>query len=398
MYSFADSVRFFLRGPGRVRGVYGSMLMLTRRKARRPNLPNSDKLSLVTNHEGLKCLCLSEGSASHGQFIQHLLSNAVLFFAQSWSVRNLFNLWQRSLGRHVVKFHDSNKTLFQQRWKAKALMRAYHGDFINEKIFKRYYLPATLPDVRPRNRTPLADTLALDDYAGRNEQLERTIRRKEEEDKKGLAPVGSLMMAEVERRMDVFIFRCCFAHSVYEARRMVIHGHVLLNGRKVRFLFNAMYHSLHSLQHNHANTRLAPGDMVSVDPAVIPFLQKPKVAKKSHADAAKETDGETAGAPEESPSISQSLAEERPTEKLTPFYLPPYASPFIFLPAYAEVSFPTCSAVYVRHPTARPGYSEIPTPYDADGEIVRLAWEWYSKRRPRNRSKSHLARIPGNRR
>lgn len=297
----------------------------------------------------------------------------------SWSVRNLFNLWQRSLGNKVITFNNTSKSLFQQRWTAKALMRAYHGDFINEKIFKRWYLPTTLPDVRPRNRTPISDTLALDDYAGRNEQLERAIRRKEEEDRKGLAPVGSLMMAEVERRIDVFIFRCCFTHSVYEARRLVIHGHVLLNGRK----------------HTNANTRLAPGDMVSVDPASISFLQESANVKDGRA---QNTDNNVVDAAEQSPPRSpENVDEESSTEKLTPFNLPPYASPFIFLPAYAEVSFPTCSAVYVRHPTARPGYSEIPTPYNADGEIVRLAWEWYSKRRPRNRSKAQMARMPENR-
>lgn len=141
--------------------------------------------------------------------------------------------------------------------------------------------------------------------------------------------------------------------------------------------------------------------MVSVDPAVIPFLQEPEGMKKSRAGTVKETDGEVADASNEStsdPNTSEPVSKEIFTDKLTPFHLPPYASPFIFLPAYAEVSFPTCSAVYVRHPTARPGYSEIPTPYDADGEIVRLAWEWYSKRRPRNRSKSQLARMPENRR
>jgi hypothetical protein len=63
---------------------------------------------------------------------------------------------------------------------------------------------------------------------------------------------------------------------------------------------------------------------------------------------------------------------------LTPFHLPPYASPFLFVPAYIEVSYPTCSAVLVRHPTARAEYSEIPTPYEADGEVVRFAWEWYA--------------------
>lgn len=88
---------------------------------------------------------------------------------------------------------------------------------------------------------------------------------------------------------------------------------------------------------------------------------------------------------------------EAPKQNLTPFYLPPYASPWLFIPAYIEVSFKTCSAVYVRHPTARPGYSEIPTPYDADGALIRYAWEWYNQRRPRMRSQSQLARSPEDR-
>ncbi|KAG2029966.1 hypothetical protein BDR03DRAFT_975218 [Suillus americanus] len=284
----------------------------------------------------------------------------------SWSPRNLYNLWRRSCAAEAeaINFTRSPKTLFQQRWISKALVRAYHGDFINEKIFKRWYLPDTLPDVRPRQHA-LSSNGDLDAFAGRTEQLERAKKKAYDEQKKGLAPVGSLMLAEVERRIDVFIFRCCFAHSVYEARRLVIHGSILLNGKK----------------HTNANTRLAPGDMISVDPAAIRFLQEPGSFK-----------AESGGEPEPKTESSD------PKSSLTPFNLPPYASPFIFIPAYAEVSFPTCSAIYVRHPTARPGYSEIPTPYDADGEVIRLAWEWYSKMRPRTRSKSQMAREPENRR
>ena len=40
------------------------------------------------------------------------------------------------------------------------------------------------------------------------------------------------MFSEVERRLDVFVLRCCFGYSVYEARRLVIHGDALLNGRR----------------------------------------------------------------------------------------------------------------------------------------------------------------------
>ena len=114
----------------------------------------------------------------------------------------------------------------------------------------------------------------------------------------------------------------------------------------------------------------------------------------------------------EEPEATKKVVEANPSKKnksaggkkakvaeqnLTPFYLPPYASPWLFIPAYIEVSFKTCSAVYVRHPTARPGYSEIPTPYDADGALIRYAWEWYNQRRPRMRSQSQIARSPEDR-
>ncbi|KAI0794886.1 alpha-L RNA-binding motif-containing protein [Abortiporus biennis] len=298
----------------------------------------------------------------------------------SWHPRNLYNLWRRSVGELVQKttFTHLPPTLFQQRWKAKALLRGYHGDYINEKIFKRWYLPETLPDVRPHRK--VAEAISLNKWAKRNDPASSEERRKREEEVKGLAPVGSLMFSEVERRIDVVIFRACLAHSVYEARRLVIHGDVLLNGKK----------------HQNANTRLAPGDMVSVDPKAIRFLQPKPVEAE-----AEKTDGEdTPPVSEEkkSPEYVQSkFSSEKETPPLTPFNLPPYASPFLFVPAYLEPSFSTCSVIYLRHPTARPGYSEIPTPWDADGELVRLAWEWYSKVRPRMRSKKQLARMPENR-
>jgi hypothetical protein len=150
--------------------------------------------------------------------------------------------------------------------------------------------------------------------------------------------------------------------------------------------------------------------MVSVDPAAIRFLHnkpEPQAVEQSS----------TVSSPVESTdTVPQSSSESTPpnpptdapiskyaaklaarNRHLTPFNLPPYASPHIFIPAYIEPSFATCSAIFVRHPTARPGYSEIPTPYDADGEIVRLAWEWYAKVRSRIRSRSQLARAPEDR-
>lgn len=130
---------------------------------------------------------------------------------------------------------------------------------------------------------------------------------------------------------------------------------------------------------------------MTVDPKAIRILQ-PKTM---------ETDPDEEDDPDTLPSkdVSSSIAKdgEGSANGHTQFQLPDYATPFIFIPAYLEVSFPTCSAIYLRHPTARPGYSEIPTPYDADGEVVRLAWEWYAKVRPRMRSRRQLSRMPENR-
>ncbi|KAI0685280.1 hypothetical protein BC835DRAFT_1514237 [Cytidiella melzeri] len=312
----------------------------------------------------------------------------------SWAPHNLYNLYRRSLGDEARKANWTRTTvsLFLQRWQSKALVRAYHGDVIPEKVFKRWYLPTVLPDVRPRvRRAADAEKAGLARWAMKNNVADQEQQMREEEEAKGLAPVGSLMFMEVERRIDVVIFRACLAPSVYEARRLVVHGSVLLNGKK----------------HQNPGTRLAPGDMVSVDPAEIRFLQEPVEASPAKTSETEDGEGDIKG--EEAtvkeatkPGIDSIRAKPyalayRSKKDLTPFNLPDYASPFLFVPAYLEPSFKTCSVVYVRHPTARPGYSEIPTPYDADGEIVRFAWEWYAKRRPKIRSKSQKAREPENR-
>jgi ribosomal protein S4 len=156
---------------------------------------------------------------------------------QSWKAANLFNLWQRQLGplKSLTEFRTSSKTLFQQRWASKQLIRAFHGDFINEKAFKRWYLPKTLPDVRPRVPLSLVDDIGK--FAGNKKTVaaqDKARRAAEDNEEEELAPVGSLMFSEIERRIDVLIFRSCLAQSVYDARRLVVHGYVMLNGKKVR--------------------------------------------------------------------------------------------------------------------------------------------------------------------
>ena len=152
--------------------------------------------------------------------------------------------------------------------------------------------------------------------------------------------------------------------------------------------------------------------MVSVDPAAIRFLREKSEATIDYEkdDVVEDVDEVSESTGEEPSTIDKSQVSDEPqasanppslkksdSTELTPFNLPPYAAPFIFIPAYIEVNFATCSAIFVRRPTARYEYSEIPSPYEADGEIMRLSWEWYNKVRPRMRSKSQLARMPDNR-
>ena len=154
------------------------------------------------------------------------------------------------------------------------------------------------------------------------------------------------------------------------------------------------------------NTLLEPGDIFTVDPKAISMLQPPPSpsADVTEAASAAENQISESQAEEAEPSSVEASAEEatpqaessqpstspsRPSKALADshFTLPPYASPHLFVPAYILPSYLTCSAVYVRHPTARPGYSEIPTPFDAGGELMSLGWEWFVKKAPRMRGR-----------
>ena len=76
-------------------------------------------------------------------------------------------------------------------------------------------------------------------------------------------------------------------------------------------------------------------------------------------------------------------ARENPIDETKPYATPwkprPYMSPFAFIPRYLEVNHNICSAVYLRHPVARPGLAEVPTPFA--GDIQQLAFNWYLRRR-----------------
>lgn len=64
---------------------------------------------------------------------------------------------------------------------------------------------------------------------------------------------------------------------------------------------------------------------------------------------------------------------------LTPWRPKDLMAPFAFIPRYLEVNHNICHAVYLRHPVAGPGYSEIPSPFSS--ETQSLAYNWFLRRR-----------------
>ena len=76
-------------------------------------------------------------------------------------------------------------------------------------------------------------------------------------------------------------------------------------------------------------------------------------------------------------------AKENPVDASKPYATPwrprEFMSAFAFVPRYLEVHPKVCSAVYIRHPVARPGLAEVPTPFNA--ETLSLAHNWYLRRR-----------------
>ncbi|KAG8526502.1 uncharacterized protein KY384_008702 [Bacidia gigantensis] len=404
---------------------------------------------------------------------------------QSWSKYNLYNLARAEPQK------TQTRTFFQQKWTAKAMSRAYHGENIQEKRWYHMFR-SNIRSVVPMDYKYLAQHDGSEQAAGRGsgadsrERGEVTYR----------TPHLMMTYAPLERRLDTAIFRALFASSARQARQFVIHGYVKVNGQKMIY----------------PGYQLNPGDMFQVEPERVMWatgaskerqerrigrLIKAKTLKKKSEE--KEEQEPPVKVPSEEPpqespdqtkqqkvalkdlmqqakeflsSFSSSIsakrkhdlrefqrtvrkalarpndsaigelggqlqgiidrisiskdtskpqdATNRPSDipqletpslqsevaTLTPFELQtlrdalesakenpsdptkPYATPwrprewmsaFAFIPRYLEVHPRICAAVYIRHPVARPGLAEVPTPFT--GETLSLAHNWYLRHR-----------------
>ena len=106
---------------------------------------------------------------------------------------------------------------------------------------------------------------------------------------------------------------------------------------------------------------------------------------EADADAAKEDTKSNELSPEYVKVLREAMqrARENPIDESKPYATPwsprPYMSAFAFIPRYLEVNHNICSAVYLRHPVARPNLAEVPSPFPQ--EVQQLAFNWYLRRR-----------------
>ncbi|KAK4463734.1 alpha-L RNA-binding motif-containing protein [Cladorrhinum samala] len=169
---------------------------------------------------------------------------------QTWNKHNLFNLLNY---RNQL---NTGRTLFQQKWAAKSVTRAYHGEHISEgkweRMFSRRLLSAV--DMAPAY---MARHDGSEQAAGRgsgkilSEDQERFVPRNGRgRDAKKMTPYMQMTFAPQERRLDVAIHRAMFASSARQARQFVIHGAVTVNGKKMKY----------------PGYMLNPGDLFQVNP------------------------------------------------------------------------------------------------------------------------------------
>src|SRR5271154_2253216 len=120
----------------------------------------------------------------------------------SWNKYNLYN--QRSMN---LKFYGQTETylghqrLFGQAMHAKGLTRKYHGQGLTERVFKKQMFKTTFNAVAG---------------GGNEERL-----------------IWGGLYAGIERRLDTVIYRSLFASSILQARQLIVHGHVEVNGKRV---------------------------------------------------------------------------------------------------------------------------------------------------------------------
>lgn len=160
---------------------------------------------------------------------QNLYSMARGRVRASMNKHNLFNLYKKPQTNY------QGKTLFQQKWLAKADTRAYHGEHLTEGRWKTLFEPNLLSvaqlDASLKGMDVAATPMALQTYAA------------------------------LEKRLEFATFRAMFASSIRQARQYILSGYVKVNGVTIK----------------HPSYPLKSGDIFSVEPErVLAAMGRPK--------------------------------------------------------------------------------------------------------------------------
>ncbi|KAI0890109.1 alpha-L RNA-binding motif-containing protein [Annulohypoxylon maeteangense] len=166
---------------------------------------------------------------------------------QSWNKYNLFNIY--SFKDPKIGQSDS-QTFFQQKWKAKGLLRNYHGEHVVERKWTRMFSRRLL-GVVDMDAKYMAASDGSEKAAGRGSGKDERPRFNDiVVNKRASTPYMQMTFAPMERRLDIAVFRAMFASSARQARQFCVHGAVKVNGKVMPY----------------PGYRLNPGDMFQVDP------------------------------------------------------------------------------------------------------------------------------------
>ncbi|KAI0176142.1 alpha-L RNA-binding motif-containing protein [Hypoxylon sp. FL1284] len=166
---------------------------------------------------------------------------------QSWNKYNLYNMVRTP----APKFHTTDYiTFFQQKWKAKGMLRDYHGEHVVERKWVRMFSRRLL-SVAEMDTRYMAEHDGSEMAAGRGSGKDEPPNWSHVSvPRRTLTPYMQMTFAPMERRLDIAVFRAMFASSTRQARQFCVHGAVKVNGKVMPY----------------PAYRLNPGDMFQVDP------------------------------------------------------------------------------------------------------------------------------------
>ncbi|CAJ2512304.1 Uu.00g053190.m01.CDS01 [Anthostomella pinea] len=166
---------------------------------------------------------------------------------QTWNKYNLYNIFRM---RNPKIGSGDNETFFQQKWRAKGMLRGYHGEHVVERKWERMFSRRLL-GVADMDARYMAEYDGSEMAAGRGSGKDdppewgTDIIRK-----RTLTPYMQMTFSPMERRLDIAVFRAMFASSARQAKQFCVHGAVKVNGKVMHY----------------PAYRLNPGDMFQVDP------------------------------------------------------------------------------------------------------------------------------------